>query len=353
MPRSIYSDNPDIWGCRMTVGANASSEGSPTRTAASAMEAYWFGIRTVSGTPDFRVIGYSDDGSADRVVFVGGHSSDTYCADEVRIYTSSTYDGTPKLSALFTTAALTLGSYNYAGGATNQFIKSADKIGTDIASDPLIFQCGAPTGNADGASIIFRNHRDGGSTGTSSRTGSIINSLELDKNGYAITRPGTADKRVMLGGTLKASANLNATNSGSGETDLASCTITAGLVQNNGDAIRLQFSASFAANANSKQVRVYFGTTLLWDSGSIAANSGRITVALTLYRTGATAQNWESISAGHPSLITDHAQGGTAAETWASAPVLKVTGQGVSSTDITLVNARWDYMPANVFNTAL
>lgn len=353
MPRSLLSlDNPDQWGEYYTAGANVGTAGAPTRTAGTATNWFARGIRRSSGLAAFTPIGYSDDG-ADRILFLGANTSDSYAPDEVRLYLSSTYDGTPKIAHFWTASGYTLGQYNFNLAATSFSVTTPNKVGTNLGSDSLIFQLGAPTGNADGGQFVFRNHRDGVTIQDESRTSSLVDTLTLDKNGNVIARPGKANKGVNLQGVLKSVPNVNVGNSGSGETDLGSCTITSGLWSNTGDGVRARFTVACAANSNAKQLRVYLGTTLLADSGSIAANGGAITIQIAIYRTGATSQQWEATIVGHPSLVTSPAQQSTASETLSGSPVLKITGQGVSSTDVVLRSMLVEFLPANTFNTAL
>lgn len=74
------------------------------------------------------------------------------------------------------------------------------------------------------------------------------------------------------------------------ENDLKSTTIPAGLLSSNGDMIHFVCAYRTAANATTKKLRIYFGTTQLCSTGDVALNNVNIALEGWIIRTGATSQ---------------------------------------------------------------
>lgn len=121
-------------------------------------------------------------------------------------------------------------------------------------------------------------------------------------------------------------------NSGSSETDLLSVTLPGGSLYKNGQSVEIVAYGQTAANTNNKTLKLYFGGSLLLNTGAVPVNNKEWTLRAVVTRRGSTIQY--SICSG----IYDSANviGFTApAETLASDVVIKCTGQGVASGDIT------------------
>lgn len=348
----VLSSNPIFPGNYLSLGGDAGAEGAGTRTANTAKRAHISFPIYSSASAQFVFAGMDDDGT-DRIGWLGGINSGT-AIDELRVYLAASYGGDAVLAMLLTTNALTLNNWNYAGAGSWATIKTQDKIGTNLGGDGFRFQAGAPTGTGDGGAFEFYTHRDGGSSGSDSQTARNYATFKADKNGYLEMRPGTADKVVVVNGTLKSLPNEAATNSGTSVTDLASVTLTAGLLKNKGDAIRLSARIAFAANANNKRTTIVLGSTTLVDTGDLAASGGGLHITCTIYRSASSIiQSWDAAIVGHPTLVTDAAPGGTAAENTGNSLVLKITGQGGASSDLTLTNVLWEFLAANTANASL
>lgn len=129
-------------------------------------------------------------------------------------------------------------------------------------------------------------------------------------------------------------------NTGTGETDLVNYSLPAGTLSADGKKLRLRIFVSFAANANSKTVRIYFGSTVMTFPNAVAVNGGNGLYLLEVTRTGASAQSLT----GRLSYANSNTgnEGGNSnryeapAENTANAITIKVTGQGSATGDVLL-----------------
>jgi hypothetical protein len=136
-------------------------------------------------------------------------------------------------------------------------------------------------------------------------------------------------------------------NVGAGVDDLITYTIPAGKLATNGDYLEFTMTFVFAANANSKQVQVIYGGTTVYASGAQAQNDGTMEIRGTIIRTGAATQKITFHEINNGTLFTDYADYVTAAETLSGTVVLKATGEGVNTGDITQKILTVKYFPGN------
>lgn len=100
----------------------------------------------------------------------------------------------------------------------------------------------------------------------------------------------TADAQaVKVGGTLKVDTTTVG-NVGGGEDVLTTYTIPAATFAANGDHIEFDTWGSFAANANTKALKLYFGSTVIVDTTALILNGVSWRVHGKIVRTGATTQ---------------------------------------------------------------
>lgn len=136
-------------------------------------------------------------------------------------------------------------------------------------------------------------------------------------------------------------------NVGVGEDDLMTYTVPARLLSTNGDSVRLKAYGTFAANANNKRVRAYFGSDLLFDTTALAFNAGDWSLEVEITRTGATTQKAIAVWACGNTTVTAAPVDYTApGRTLSSTNVLKLTGEATSNDDIQQQAARVFYEPA-------
>lgn len=122
-------------------------------------------------------------------------------------------------------------------------------------------------------------------------------------------------------------------NVGSGEDDLMSYAVAAGLLGTDGWGLEILAGFLAAANANSKTFKLYFGATVIATTGAISPNAKGVTMRAVVIRTGATAQvamsqsNCEVTNGAYSSFTTP-------AETLANSITIKGTGAATSNDDI-------------------
>ena len=94
-------------------------------------------------------------------------------------------------------------------------------------------------------------------------------------------------------------------------------------------------AGTFAANVNTKRVRIKYGATTLLDTMALAFNGADWTATGTIVRTGATTQKAICEFASGSALLTSSCDYTAPAETLSGTVVLKATGEATSNNDIT------------------
>lgn len=159
---------------------------------------------------------------------------------------------------------------------------------------------------------------------------------------------GTGAGRAKVCGTLKTISTTSA-NSGSAETDLHSFTLLGNTLAADGDSIRSTMTWKTFGNSNLKTIKVKFGATTVVDSSTGTANLVWLTVIVTITRKSATTQVASFIFM--PSIGTGWSSpyGGEVdcSETLSGSVILKATGQGTSTNDVTQIQTIVEYLPAN------
>lgn len=166
-----------------------------------------------------------------------------------------------------------------------------------------------------------------------------VNYFTVNQNGVLSVRSGldTGNKMTEVGGQFFTNTT-DASNSGSGETDLGNISIPANILGTNGDRIEIEASFEFAANSNTKTVKVYFGATVILSfSGSNSGSAGTAVVRGAVIRDTAGGSEQIAYATFNGSNLPTAAGGNCTlpAETLSSAITVKCTGQGGASNDIT------------------
>lgn len=135
------------------------------------------------------------------------------------------------------------------------------------------------------------------------------------------------------------SFNGPAGNAGVAETNLTTYTVDYGTLSKQGSSLIIFASGKTAANANNKTFKLYFGSTVIFTTGAIAANNISWTVQAEIIRNGAAAQlTWVEWTGS--ATLTSTCTVSTATESLANGVVLKCTGTGAASDDISLYTLR-------------
>lgn len=123
------------------------------------------------------------------------------------------------------------------------------------------------------------------------------------------------------------------TDAATTEKDLHTYTLPASTLAIDGRGVRIHVAWTTSANANTKRFRVYFGSTVVFDSGALAENgrNGRITVDV--FRTGAATQDAIGTAVGFSNAGAPlDGTFATPTETLSGAVVIKTTGQNGTAT---------------------
>lgn len=109
--------------------------------------------------------------------------------------------------------------------------------------------------------------------------------------GGLFATPGTSVTLEQVGGIVLANSSTNATTAlAATETDLFNFSLLANSLSANNQFLVLTFRDRNAATANTKQLRMYFGATLIGDSTAVAANNNWWNGDCIIWRTGAASQ---------------------------------------------------------------
>lgn len=170
-----------------------------------------------------------------------------------------------------------------------------------------------------------------GMSGTTVTLDNPEGNLIINKLPYFVAGGAWASARGTLSVNYSPVSNL-----GSAATNLMTYTLPASVMGANSVGLISTAAGTFAANSNNKQVQVYLNTSLLFDTGTIAANNGSWRLVCEIVRTGTSSQvastSWTSSSALLP---------GSAGWASASAPmtaatnVFKIVATGTADADIT------------------
>lgn len=121
-------------------------------------------------------------------------------------------------------------------------------------------------------------------------------------------------------------------NTGSTETTLFSKTVETGTLNLNSSILDVTISGTTAANANNKRLKLYFGSSTVFDSGTTTLNNKSWVLRAQVIRNGGAAQivfGQMTIDGSNPIVSV-----GTTTEDLTQNATLYVTGTGVSSADI-------------------
>lgn len=182
-------------------------------------------------------------------------------------------------------------------------VKSANGSGTDKPGGDITISGGQPTGTGTPGKVKMSV------TGLGTGTGSTVQSYTT---------------AVALGGTLKVDTTTTG-NVGAGEDTLITYTIPAQQLGSNGDHIEFRVWGSCASNTNTKDIKIYFGGTVISDGGVTVLNGVSWSAHGMIVRTGAATQtaNCElTAGVGVVAQTTTTAP----AETLSGTVVFKVTG---------------------------
>ena len=131
------------------------------------------------------------------------------------------------------------------------------------------------------------------------------------------------------------SANITPTgNVSTGETTMMTYTMQPNVLGKVGYNVNIDAYGTFAANGNNKDIKLYFGTTVIFDSTALALNTGTWFLQATVTRTAPTTQQAiVTVTSSNTTLVNSVAYT-TPSQDLTAAVVIKCTGTGGATNDI-------------------
>lgn len=140
-------------------------------------------------------------------------------------------------------------------------------------------------------------------------------------------------KDVMLGGVLHTDVT-SVGNVGGGEDTLITYTLPANTLGADEDILEIEVFGSLAANGNNKNIKLYFGSQVIFTTGAVASNAKDWRIKATVVRSGAATQVIASAFEGDTVLVTQTADYVAGTQTLSSSVVIKCTGEATATNDI-------------------
>lgn len=176
-----------------------------------------------------------------------------------------------------------------------------------------------------------------------------VSEIQITPDNVAIPNlnVGNAVVTPKIGGLI----NVNTTavgNVGTGEDDLMTYTLPASALPGNGQSLRIKAHGTWASNNNTKRLRAYFDSTLLFDTTGQSYNNGTWSLDITIYRTGTDAGKTVAVyrnedgSVGQSVLVRNAAISSLA---WTSARIIKLTGEATANDDVTQQGMTVEWWP--------
>lgn len=154
-----------------------------------------------------------------------------------------------------------------------------------------------------------------------------LTSTAVSVAGSSSVTAGAGTGRAVAGGALK--TNVTATgNVGTGEDTLHTYTLPASTLSADGQSVEFEYLMTFATGMASKRVRVYFGSTTIYDSTAMTQSGGAMRIQGRITRTGAATQvctvTLSNVTASTFASVMTYT---AATETLSGALTLKATGE--------------------------
>lgn len=174
----------------------------------------------------------------------------------------------------------------------------------------------------------------------------VLRAANAEAGGTQVVAGGALSTLASVGGVLNTGTTQVGNTAGT-ETDLYSFSVPASTLLTNGNALHLDCGGTFAGTANvDKRIRVKFGATTLYDSGTLAITSASAwKIQADVLRTGAATQKGSVGFQSSSSVLAASAGYATAAETLSGAVTIKVTGQGTGASDVVGEWCKLSWMP--------
>ena len=174
-----------------------------------------------------------------------------------------------------------------------------------------------------------------------------VNLLTLAASGVLSLRAGlnTGTTVARVGGTIHQDTTP-VSNSGTGETNLMTYSLPANTMGTDADYVLLDLSGEFVSPTGNSRLRVYFGSTVIFDTTALAFTTGTWRFQAKVTRTSSTDQVAVTTFSGDTTLVPVTGRTAAPAETMSGAITIKVTGQGAASDEIFQTDSKIQWWPA-------
>jgi hypothetical protein len=209
---------------------------------------------------------------------------------------------------------------------------------------------GAFRGGADSVSNPSHSWRNDPNTGLQNVSADIMALVAGGVEQGRVTTTGTSVRLGVSGSLTKVGGTITSSttavgNVGTGEDNLISYTLPASSLATNLDRIIGRVSGTFASNANNKRIRLYFGTTVIFDTTALALNGGNWVADFEVIRVSATSQKANVSFYSSNALLPVSSKYTLVAMTLTSSQVIKCTGEATANNDVVQETLSIDYKP--------
>lgn len=236
----------------------------------------------------------------------------------------------PSTPSLIDSNAWSVGSVITPNSFTPPALRASGEV--DISIGPTVI-----TGGTSSVPTVSITQSDTNGVGLTVKTtnGDAIDVID-GSNAIVIQAKPNGGLRVRgasAGGRVGAGVGTTSTGTGTTEQDLKTLTIPASQVGTSGDGLAFDMAGTFAANSNTKRVRVYLGATnVLFDTGALAFNGSSWQVRGQILRVASTSWSGYCVWSSSDVLLMSSVNTFTGSADLATSLTLKATGtDGTSS----------------------
>lgn len=145
----------------------------------------------------------------------------------------------------------------------------------------------------------------------------------------------TVSRQAQYAASLLTTNVTPVSNAGALETTLMTYSIVPNTIARTGTTIEIDAFGTLASNANNKQLKLYFGSTVIYDTGSAAANGGSWSFNAKVTTTGINTELAITTFNSSNVSFTSGVNYVMPTESLSAILIIKVTGTGLATNDIT------------------
>lgn len=324
-----------LTGSLGVVGAAITVEnGASAGSAGASKAAFYFGWNSTANFRHALVTRHNttlDENAFDFYLHKGGTDADD-AVPSLKAMTLDAQSGLTVAGAIAATGAVSGSNLSGTNTGDQTITLTGDVTGSGTGSFAATVASGAVTlakiANASASSRLLGS----GSSGSGAPYSEVTLGTGLSMSGTTLN----------VSPRLFSAFTSVGTDAATTEKTLQTYTLPGGTLATNGQAVRVIVRGKYASTSRSRQLRLYFGATVVTFMSSTTASAFNVTLEAIIMRTGATTQIGFGPSRAGASNTTsvgfDFIEYNDPAETLASDVIIKVTGQvavGAVANDIT------------------